>query len=444
MTAGGSPERNTGTVSTGFAAALEWLYTFQDAERGVGWNARSSPHLEWNLRRTRILLDLAGAPDRRMVCVLVAGTKGKGSTAAMLASILAAAGIRAGLYTKPHLQSYRERLRVDGEAIGEGRFAELVAAMRPRVARLAALAPESGAPTTFELTTALALEHFALAGCTVAVVEVGLGGRLDATNAIDPHVSVVTPISRDHTAILGTRLADIAAEKAGILRPGRVAIIAPQPDAARRVLLAACARVAAEARPITPLTAKEAVRRAVSLRGAHQRTNAAVAIAAARALAEHGIPVSEASLSDGLKRLRWPGRLEIVEGTPATVLDGAHNDASAAALADALPQEFPRRRIRFVIGIMKDKDARAVVRPLVPLAASFDAVRAPGPRGLEPSAIARLVRGTTVRTHDGVAAAIAAARAAAAPRDVVCVTGSLALVGRARDVLGLPVAERLW
>ncbi len=444
MTTGGSPERNTGTVSAGFAAALEWLYTFQDAERGVGWNSRSSPRLEWNLRRTRILLDLAGAPDRRMVCVLVAGTKGKGSTAAMLASILAAGGIRVGLYTKPHLQSYRERLRVDGEAISESGFAELVAAMRPRVARLAVLAPQAGAPTTFELTTALALEHFARAGCTVAVVEVGLGGRLDATNAIDPHVSVITPISRDHTAILGTRLADIAVEKAGILRPGRVAIIAPQPDAAHRALLAACARVAAEARSVTPLSAKDAARHALALGGAHQRANAATAIATARALAEHGVPVSDAALTDGLRRLRWPGRFEIQGGTPATVLDGAHNDASAAALADALRHEFPRRRVRFVLGIMKDKDARAVVRPLVPLAASVDAVRAPGPRGLEPRAIARLIRGTTVRTHEDVADAIAAARAAAAPRDVVCVTGSLALVGRARDVLGLPIAERLW
>lgn len=415
-----------------------------DAERGVGWNARSSPSLEWNLRRTRILLDLAGAPDRRMFCVLVAGTKGKGSTAAMLASILAAAGIRTGLYTKPHLQSYRERLRVDGEAIGEARFAELVAAMRPRVGRLATLAPAAGAPTTFELTTALALEHFALAGCTVAVVEVGLGGRLDATNAIDPHVSVVTPISRDHTAILGGALAGIAAEKAGILRPGRVAVLAPQPPAAQRALRDACARVASEPRWTPALSERDAKRLGLALRGAHQRVNAAAAIAAARALAEHGIAVGDDAYEKGLRRLRWPGRFEVQGGTPVVVLDGAHNDASAAALADTLRHEFPRRRVRFVVGLMKDKDARAVIRPLVPLAASFDAVRAPSPRALDPRAIARLLRGSTVRTHEDLADAMHAARASAGPRDVVCVTGSLALVGRARDVLGLPIAERLW
>ncbi len=415
-----------------------------DAERGVGWNARSSPSLEWNLRRTRILLDLAGAPDRRMFCVLVAGTKGKGSTAAMLASILAAAGIRTGLYTKPHLQSYRERVRVDGEAIGEAAFAALVAAVRPRVARLAALAPAAGAPTTFELTTALALEHFALAGCAVAVVEVGLGGRLDATNAIDPHVSVVTPISRDHTAILGNALAGIAAEKAGILRPGRVAVLAPQPPAAQRALRDACARVASEPRWTPPLSQRDAARLGLALRGAHQRVNAATAIAAARALAEHGVAVGDDAYEAGLRRLHWPGRFEAVGGTPAVVLDGAHNDASAAALAGTLRHEFPRRRVRFVLGLMKDKDARAVVRPLLPLAASFDAVRAPSPRALDPRAIARLVAGRAVRTHEDVAQAIAAARAGAGPRDVVCVTGSLALVGRARDALGLPIAERLW
>lgn len=379
-----------------------------------------------------------------MLCVLVAGTKGKGSTAAMLASILAAAGVRAGLYTKPHLQSYRERLRVDGAAIAEADFAELVAAMRPRVSRLAALAPKAGAPTTFELTTALALEHFALSGCTVAVVEVGLGGRLDATNAIDPHVSVVTPISRDHTRILGTRLSDIAAEKAGILRPGRVAILAPQPPAARRALLAACARVASEPRQVTPLSAREATRRGLSLAGAHQRTNAAVAIAAARALAEHGVSVPDSALSDRLRALRWPGRFEVLAGEPTIVLDGAHNDASAEALARTLRHAFPRRRVRFVIALMKDKDARAVVRPLLPLAASIDATRVAGPRALDPGTIGRLARGVSVRTHDDVAAALAAARAAARPGEVVCVTGSLALVGRARDVLGLPVAERLW
>jgi len=379
-----------------------------------------------------------------MVCVLVGGTKGKGSTAAILARLLAASGITAGLYTKPHLQSYRERIRVDGAAIGPAELADGVARLRPRVARLAALAPTAGAPTTFELTTALALEQFAAKGCTVAVVEVGLGGRLDATNAIDPHVSVITPISHDHTRILGSRLRDIASEKAGILRPGRVAVIAPQPAEAQRVLLAACERVASQPRTVRALSAREAARLGLALPGAHQRVNAAAALAAARALGEHGVPVKEDAIGDALRPLRWPGRFEVIAGSPTVVLDGAHNDGSAAALAATLRHELRGRRVRFVLGLMQDKDARAVVRALLPLAASIDATRPPGVRGLDPRAIARLARGVPVRAHDEIVDALAAARADAGTRDVVCVTGSLALVGRARDVLGLPVAERLW
>src|SRR5919204_1326311 len=158
------------------AAGLAWLYGFADQERGVGWNPRASPEEQWKLGRTRALLDLAGAPDRRMVCVLVGGTKGKGSTCALLAGILHAARVRAGLYTKPHLQTYRERIRVDGEALSPRGFADAVDRFSGHVADLVRRYPEAGAPTTFEVTTALALDVFARAGCRVAVVEVGLGG----------------------------------------------------------------------------------------------------------------------------------------------------------------------------------------------------------------------------------------------------------------------------
>ena len=389
-----------------------------------------------------MLLDLAGAPDRGMRCVLVAGTKGKGSTSAMLARILSVGGVRAGLYTKPHLQTYRERLRVDGVAIGERAFADLVDDLRPHVRELRRRVPAAGAPTTFELTTVLALMHFARRRCTVAVIEVGLGGRYDATNAVDPHVSVLTPISHDHTRELGTRLRDIAAEKSGILRPGRVVIVAPQTSEARRVLLAACARTAAEPREPRPLSAAQASRRGLRLHGAHQRVNAAVALAAADALAEHGVPLARRARV--FLGLRWPGRFEVLPGEPTVVLDGAHNDGSSQALARALRDVFPRRRIRFVLGMMKDKDARAVIGPLIPLAAAIEATCAPGMRALAPTAIARLVRGVAVRTHDDPADAIHTARAQARPNEVVCVTGSLALVGRARELLGMPIVERLW
>ena len=431
-------------VSRRFADALEWLYGYADMERSIGWNPRASPSLEWNLRRTRILLDLLGAPDRRMAVVLVAGTKGKGSTAALLASILSASGATTGLYTKPHLQSYRERVRVDGQAVSEAAFADAVDALRPKVDVLRGLVPAAGQPTTFELTTALAFLHFATSRCTVAVVEVGLGGRLDATNATDPHVSVITPISHDHVRELGRRLDQIAREKAGVLRPGRVVVVAAQRATAAAAIRAESDRIGAERREIRPIATADATRLGLALRGPHQRQNAAVAIAAARALSEHGIvTVDDDHVARGLSRLRWPGRFEIVPGTPAIVLDGAHNDGSAEALALALRTEFPARPLRLVVGMMRDKDAGAFARTMAPVARFVYATAPRGVRGLRAEELARRYGGRA-RAFADLADALGAARAEARPRDIVCVTGSLALVGEARDLLGLPVPERLW
>ena len=423
---------------------LDWLLGFSDAARGVGWNARSNPSLEWNLRRTRVLLDLLGRPDRQLAIVLVAGTKGKGSTAALLASVLAASGVRAGLYTKPHLQSYRERIRVDGEIISAGDFEHGIARLRPQVKAMRRLIPTAGQPTTFELTTALALAHFAATACAVAVVEVGLGGRFDATNATDPHVSVITPISHDHMRELGTSLGQIASEKAGVLRPGRVAIVARQDAVVAAVVRRAAKALATVLREVSPLSASVAKRYGLALRGAHQRQNAALAIAAARALVEHGVPFREAAIGRGLRQLRWPGRFELVPGSPPVVLDGAHNDGSAAALAAAIRAEVPGRRVRLVIGMMRDKDARAVARALAPIASAVYATRPESPRAADPAAIARLFPRVPVGAFDGLSAALRAARADAGPGETLCVTGSLALVGEARGLLGLPVPERLW
>ncbi|MGH2499573.1 MAG: bifunctional folylpolyglutamate synthase/dihydrofolate synthase, partial [Candidatus Limnocylindria bacterium] len=211
--------------------ALSWLYSFADQERGLGWNPAASADAQWNLPRVRALLERAGWPDRSLRVVLVAGTKGKGSSAALLASVLDAAGSRVGLFTKPHLQSYRERVRVGGAAIDGATLAERVAALRPLIDGL-----PGGPPTTFELTTVLAVAHFAERHCRFAVMEVGLGGRLDATNALESELSIITSIGRDHTAILGNTLGAIAREKAGILRRERPALIAPQRPAAATAL----------------------------------------------------------------------------------------------------------------------------------------------------------------------------------------------------------------
>jgi dihydrofolate synthase/folylpolyglutamate synthase len=408
--------------------ALGWLFSLADQERGVGWNPRASADEQWKLGRTRALLDLAGAPDRSLRVVLVAGTKGKGSTAAMLASMLGAHGERVGLYTKPHLQSYRERVRVDGMAISPRAFAGAVRRMRALVPGLPAAA---GEPTTFEVTTALAVDYFARQRCTLAVVEVGLGGRLDATNALEPAVSVITPISYDHTAILGRTLGAIALEKAGIMRAGVPALLAEQRPAALGALRRSCHAVGARCEVVPPLAG------GVPQFGAHQLQNAALAVAAARQL----VDVSDAEIELGLARLRWPGRFEVVGNV---VLDGAHNDASALALAGALREFAAGRAIHLVLGINRDKDARAVLRPLLPLAHTVWATQAASNvRALDAAALAAWCRrlGSTPNVESRLDRALAAA---SAEDGLACVTGSLALVGQARAMLGLPVPERLW
>jgi dihydrofolate synthase/folylpolyglutamate synthase len=391
-----------------------------------------------------VLLDLLEAPDRRLAVVLIAGTKGKGSTAALLASLLAASGVRAGLYSKPHLQSYRERIRVDGEIISAADLDEGIDRLRPHVAALRRLLPTGGQPTTFELTTALGLAHFAAAGCTVAVVEVGLGGRFDATNATDPHVSVITPISHDHMRELGTSLRQIASEKAGVLRPGRIAILARQDAAVAAVLSRAAKSVAAVRREVPAMSAADAKRYRLALRGPHQRQNAALAIAASRALAEHGVPFREGAIGRGLRQVRWPGRFEVIPGRPRIVLDGAHNDGSAEALSVAIRAELAKRRVLLIVGMMRDKDARAVARALAPIASAVYVTRPHSPRAADPAIVASFFRRLPVRVFHDLRSALDAARADALPGETLCVTGSLALVGEARDILELPIPERLW
>ncbi|HET6319538.1 MAG TPA: Mur ligase family protein [Chloroflexota bacterium] len=412
--------------------ALAWLFSLADQERGVGWNPRSSVEEQWKLGRTRALLDLADAPDRQLRVVLVAGTKGKSSTCSMLASVIDAHGLRVGLYAKPHVQSYRERVRIDGQAISPHDFLEATKRVRRLVAELVRTHPEAGEPTTFEVTTALAIDVFARARCEVAVVEVGLGGRLDATNALAPELSLITPISYDHTAILGRTLGAIATEKAGIMRRGRPALVAHQRPTALRALRRVARAVAAAVHVVAPLEHD------VPQPGEHQRQNAALAIAAARCL----FPVADDEIQHGLKRLRMPGRFEIMRGV---VLDGAHNDASAQALARTLADYAQGRPISLVLGINRDKDARAVLKPLLPLATHsvWTSQAAGNQRALSAVELANWCRrlGATATATPDLRAAL---NAATAGGDVVCVTGSLALVGQARTLLGAPIPERLW
>lgn len=417
--------------------------TFADPARGVGWNPRASRAARWRLGRMRALLGLMGDPDRSMTVVLIAGTKGKGSTAAFLASILHAGGVKAGLFTSPQLQVFRERVRVDGAMLPQADFEQAIRRLRPVVAGLRRAHPAAGDPTAFELTLALGLRAFADGGCAIAIIEVGLGGRLDATNALEPAVSVLTAVSHDHTAILGRSLATIATEKAGIVRRGRPAIVAPQRPAALAAIRRACRLAGAEAVLVRP-TARSAD---LGLAGEHQRENAALAIATARALASGGLAIPERAYAAGLRRVVWPGRFERMGRRPEVIIDGAHNDGSATALAHALRAERRGRRLVLVVGLNRDKDARAVLLPLARVASEIVATRSDDPRAADADMVGRQAARVTphpVEVAPDVGSALALARRRAGPTGLVCVTGSLALAGAARTALGLGPRERWW
>jgi len=390
------------------------------------------------LERIETLLEALGNPERRSTLVQVAGTNGKGSVAAMLAAILKADGRRVGLYTSPHLVSFRERIRVDGEAIAEDDVADGFDAIATLVARLDA--------TMFEASTALALDHFAREAVDVAVLEVGLGGRLDATTVGTPAVTALARIDLDHQEVLGATLAAIAAEKAAIIRSG-VAVSAAQAPEAADVLVARAAavgvpllmegrelgvRVRARDLDAQTLDATGPGWRLEGLRlpllGVYQPSNALVALAAARALG-----VRDAACREGLARARWPGRFEVLRARDRiVVLDGAHNPAGAAALAASLTEWFGDTPLTLVFGALRDKDAPGMLAALAPRARRLIVTASSSPRAARPEALRDAApAGAAVELADSAPEALAlAAREPRTP--ILCVAGSLSLLG---DVL---------
>ena len=397
------------------------------------------------LERIETLLEALGNPERRYTLVQVAGTNGKGSVAAMLAAILKADGRRVGLYTSPHLVSFRERIRVDGEAIAEDDVADGFDAIATLVARLDA--------TMFEASTALALDHFAREAVDVAVLEVGLGGRLDATTVGAPAVTALARIDLDHQEVLGGTLAAIAAEKAAIIRSG-VAVSAAQAPEAAEVLIARAAAVGVpllmEGRELSvrvrerglaaqtidcagPGWRLEGLR--LPLLGVYQPSNALVALAAARALG-----VGDAAAREGLARARWPGRFEVLRAAErVVVLDGAHNPAGAAALAASLGEWFGDTPLTLVFGALRDKDARGMLAALAPRARRLILTASSSPRAARPEALRHVVpHGVAVELADSVPEALAlAAREPRTP--ILCVAGSLSLLG---DVLRITAGDK--
>jgi len=403
------------------------------------------------------LLAALGSPERRYATVLVGGTNGKGSTAALLAAMLAAAGYRTGLYTSPHLERPAERIRIDGRSIEDERLVSLLA-------RVLACEPRGDLPTYFEAMTAAAFLAFAREEIEIAVVEVGMGGRLDATNLCDPLLSIVTSIDFEHEEFLGTTLAAIAGEKAGIFRRGRPAIVWAEQPAALAALAAAAAGVGADFRAagdavvrlavasesrgqrVTFSTATRTWQLALRLPGAHQANNLVLAVLAAEELAKRGYPrLDPESIARGVAGCEWPGRLELVTlpHRRQVLLDAAHNPAGAERLAAYL--HGPALPFTLLFGALADKDVGSMLTSLAPQAASVVLTRPPNPRAVPPAELARyLLPALPVSWHDDPDEALMTALGAAPPLVVAC--GSIYLIGELRGALrrrfGVPPPPR--
>ena len=395
---------------------------------GVEWRG-SRP----GLSRVRELLHRLGDPQDGLQFVHIAGTNGKGSTAAMLASILRAAGYTTGLFTSPYLERFAERMQVNGAPVPDAEFAAVCQTLQPCIAAM------DDPPTEFELVTAAAMLWFRRRGCDVVVLEVGLGGRLDATNVISaPACAVITNIGLDHTEILGGTLAQIAREKAGILKPGTRAVSYPQVPEVRAVLRGTCARLG------IPLT--EGAEYALPLLGAHQLRNAAVALETVAALRARGWRIPDATVHAGLAQVRWPARFELLRRAPWFVLDGGHNPQCAQTVADNLARYFPGRRITLLVGVLADKDYPAMFAALDTQAAAYIAATPRSPRALPAAELGEYLKrfGKPVTVCADPAQAAELALAHAAPEEVICAVGSLYMAGAIRTYLRRENDENSW
>ena len=399
------------------------------------------------LDRIRELLALLGDPQRELKFVHITGTNGKGSTAAMTASILTAAGYQTGLYTSPHLWRFHERFQVDGRPIPDealGRIGERVLEAGRRM---------SDPATEFELMTAVGMLYFLEARCDIVVLEVGLGGRLDSTNIIPPPAAaVITNIGLEHTKELGSTLAAIAGEKAGIIKAGSPVVLYHQTDEAEEVVKAACRRTGSPLTVTDPdslvvlETGREGQRFTyrgrgpfrLGLLGEYQLYNAATALDTVWTLARSGWNIPEEAVAAGLAGAAWPGRMELARRDPDLLLDGGHNPQCITALSRALSGLYPGQKVVFLTGVLADKDYRAMMGDLLPLARAFVTVTPDSPRALPARELAAYLLGQRVEAHpaESMARALELARTLAGDGPV-CVCGSLYLIGQARHDLGL-------
>jgi dihydrofolate synthase / folylpolyglutamate synthase len=444
----------------------------------LGHELAQTPSHKFDLEHMRVLLAALGHPERRFPSVLVAGTNGKGSTAAALASILQASGLKTGLYTSPHLVRINERIRLSGKPIADDDFALLHDVVDRTAERLVSEGDLPWHPSFFETLTAMAFECFARSRPEIVVLEVGMGGRLDATNVVEPRLSIITDISLDHQKYLGETIGEIAREKAGIIRPGGVVVTLPQLPEANDVIgnaiLDAGARTVNAVPYVPPVspgnreylvntddpTASgprqrysldilgEKVLVDSPLAGRHQLRNLALAVAAAMELRDQGFEqITPGSIARGVRETHWPGRFQIVPATansPEYVLDVAHNPAGAWALRSTLSAYQvggSGRGITLVFGVMRDKAVQEITEILFPIAAHVVVTRANNPRSATPDEIrkaaARVAGSSDIEEAGNVASALDNARNLSRPRGLVVVTGSIYIVGEAMQTLGI-------
>ncbi|HKW43119.1 MAG TPA: folylpolyglutamate synthase/dihydrofolate synthase family protein [Thermoplasmata archaeon] len=424
-----------------YSATLEHLYRLERFGIKLG--------LE-NIRR---LLSLLGDPHRGLKVVHVTGTNGKGSVCAYVASVLRAAGYRVGLYTSPHLIRFNERIRVDGEPIADQDVLRLWGGMQPAIQAMTSVRAIDH-PTFFEVTTAMAFEYFRERGTDVAVIEVGMGGRMDATNVVDGLVSVVTRVDLEHTEHLGKTVDRIAREKAGIIKPTSRAVTVAQD--ALPVIETRCREVHAPLcvvgrDVVAERTSFDLRGQGVRIRGlfgvidvrtpllgAFQVENVAVAVAALTELRRAGFAVPDDAVLNGIRSVRWSARLEVVRETPTVIVDGAHNRPAAVALATSFRELFPDRKAVLITGILNDKDLPGIAAALGPMSSEVYACRAKTHRAFEPEEIAAAFRPFAPTTViPGVLAAIDTALSKAQPTDIILITGSIYTAGEALEHLGV-------
>ena len=435
----------------------------------LGHELAATPTHKFDLTYVREMLEALGHPERRFASVLIAGTNGKGSTAATLASILRVAGHKSGLYSSPHLLRINERIRVGGEPISDAEFG----ALHERVERTAQQLLYAGKlpwhPSFFEMLTVMAFEYFASLGIEIAVLEVGMGGRLDATNVVEPVVSVIADISLDHQKYLGDTIVEIAREKVGIIRKRGVVVTLPQHPQANDVIGQAIleneARGVSAAKYVPPLSPGAAAPVAAvpgrnryplevlgeeievdsPLAGRHQLRNIALAITAAEELVPFGFTVTPKQIEQGIRETQWAGRFQVLPPSAAThqremVLDVAHNPAGAWALRSALSENFPGREIVLVFAAMRDKAIQEMAEILFPVAEQVVLTQVNNPRSATTAELlqAGSRTGATMHAEDRVGEALLRAGELSKPEDLIVITGSIFLVGEAMSAMGIP------